>query len=247
MRREKRTIIIILVAAILVGGATRYHYFTRSPKTFSGNLTSAGGVDGGTKTSTTASATPVGGKNNQPASAVATGIEIDESGKSVPQSVSSKNSVPAPDLDRPITFAADLAPKEREALMKEIQGIIVTLKANHDAFNSWVALGIERKAIGDLEGARDAWEYASAIRPHNSVSFGNLGDLYGYYLHDPQKAEQRFLTAVKNDPTLTYLLLQTADFYSGVLKDRPRAIAFLKQSVKNNPGNAEIKKILESY
>ncbi len=176
------------------------------------------------------------------------GVEFDEIPKVSPKkSMPAKNRVAPPSLDRPLVFSANLSSSQRTLIAKKIAEISAILRENSDAFNSWVDLGIERKTTGDYEGARDAWEYASAIRPHNSLSFGNLGDLYGYYLRDPQKAEQRFLTAVKNDPTLTYLFIQTADFYIWVLGDRPKAIAFLKQSVKDNPGSQELKKVLESY
>ena len=58
---------------------------------------------------------------------------------------------------------------------------------------NWLVLGVYRKMIGDYESAKEVWEYASAIRPQNSVSFNNLGELYAYYLKDNAKAEKIIL------------------------------------------------------
>ena len=71
---------------------------------------------------------------------------------------------------------------------------------NPDYFNGWIQVGLLKKVIGDFEGASDAWEYAGLIRPQNSVSFSNLGELYWRYLRDYPKSEANFKISLANKP-----------------------------------------------
>lgn len=235
METKNRTCLVIFVlVAVSLLGATFYLYFPDSSHRPLPNRAVPEEVH--RESATTSSGVSV------------RGVEFDETPNSSPQkSTTAQSSIYVPDLDRPIVFSANVSQSQQTLITKKIEEIVAVLRKNSDAFNSWVGLGIERKAAGDYEGARDAWEYASAIRPSNSVSFGNLGDLYAYYLRDPHKAEQRFLTAVKNDPSMTYLFVQTADFYVSVLGNRSKAVAFLQQALRDNPRNQDLKKVLESY
>ena len=52
--------------------------------------------------------------------------------------------------------------------MAKIQDLSSQLKKDSDNLENWLVLGIYRKIIGDYEGAKEVWEYASAIRPQNS-------------------------------------------------------------------------------
>ncbi len=90
------------------------------------------------------------------------------------------------------------------------------VKEKPDFFAGWLQLGLLKKNIGDFEGARDAWEYASVIRPLNDVSFANLGELYWRYLHQYAKSEINFKMAIKNNPNDpgTYASLSDLYFYS---------------------------------
>jgi tetratricopeptide (TPR) repeat protein len=69
-----------------------------------------------------------------------------------------------------------------------------------DTFNlaAFINVGTIKKIVGDFEGARDAWEYASLKSPKNSVSFFNLGLLYAEDLKDNQKAEANYLKCLEN-------------------------------------------------
>ena len=151
-----------------------------------------------------------------------------------------------PDLDRPVEFVGLFSPDSKDQLTKQIKEILELLAQDSTLFNQWVDLGLLRKTIGDYEGARQAWEYASAIRPHNSLSFANVGNLYGYYLKNPQKAEENLLQAIENNPKLVYLYLQTTDFYLEVLDDRSKAKKILERGIVENPGEEGLKKMLEN-
>lgn len=80
----------------------------------------------------------------------------------------------------------------------------------------WIAVGVIKKFFNDYEGARDAWEYAGVLYPHNALSFANLGSLYGFYLNDKTKAEFNYGHSIQDDPYQPSYYLGLADFYSQV-------------------------------
>ena len=82
--------------------------------------------------------------------------------------------------------------------------------------DNWIAVGVIKKSFNDYEGARDAWEYANILYPSNGLSFANLGNLYGFYLHDNEKAEASFKKAISNDAYQPGYYLGLADFYKNV-------------------------------
>ena len=90
------------------------------------------------------------------------------------------------------------------------------VKANPGFFTGWIQLGVMKKTIGDFEGARDAWEYASVIQPKNSLSYANLGELYWRYLREYPKSEKNFRTSIthKPDDEATYVSLAELYHYS---------------------------------
>ncbi len=145
---------------------------------------------------------------------------------------------------RPV--AADVAgynEDQRQKLYGTIQNDGAAVKSNPNLFNIWIELGLLKKSIGDYIGARDAWEYAGAIRPKNAVSFANLGEIYASYLKDVVKAEQNFKIAIANKPDEPAAYITLSDFYSaeGRVQD---AIGILLKGIEVNPKSADIMKML---
>ena len=155
-------------------------------------------------------------------------------------------SLVVPDLNREITFFSAYPEEQKEKISSQIKDILALLKQDASLFNEWLDLGLLRKAIGDYGGAREAWEYASAIRPQNSLSFSNLGVLYGYYLGNAALAEKNYLKGIENDPKLPYLYAQTADFYLEVMKNKEKAKNILEKGLKEVPGDEALKAALEN-
>jgi len=151
-----------------------------------------------------------------------------------------------PDLDRMVINDASLPKEAVQILEKNIKKVSDELRLDSNNLSLWLDLGIQRKIAGDYEGARDAWDYASKIRPKNSVSFGNLGDLYAYYLKDTKKAEKNFLKAIENGPDEIYLYFKTSDFYKYIMKDTEKARAIVEQGVETNPNSKELQSLLNS-
>ena len=127
----------------------------------------------------------------------------------------------------------------------KIQDLSNQLKKNNDNLENWLVLGVYRKMIGDYEGAREIWEYASAIRPQNSISFNNLGELYAYYLKDNAKAEENYQKAIENDPSAIYIYRNFFDFYRYFAKNTAKARAILEQGIAANPStSSDLKNLL---
>ena len=153
-----------------------------------------------------------------------------------------------PDLDRP-TIIPDGWPADAKEMIKiKIESLVSGLKKNPDSFDNWLDLGIQRKAINDYEGAGECWEYAGAIRPLNYVSYNNLGELYGYYLKDYKKAEENYLTAIKNGPDQIYIYRNVYEFYRNVMKDDIKMKAILGKGITANPNTSQdLKYLLDNF
>jgi tetratricopeptide (TPR) repeat protein len=143
--------------------------------------------------------------------------------------------VKIPSLMAPIEFSGTYSEEVKKGITAQINEISDILKQDAGLFNQWVDLGLLRKSIGDYNGARDAWEYASALRPKNSLSFANLGVLYGYYLGDTKKSEENFLRSIKNNNKITNTYYQLADFYLEVLNNVEKAQNILEEGLSENP------------
>lgn len=140
-----------------------------------------------------------------------------------------------------------LSQAEREKLYSDINMHGRAVKENPDFFFGWIQVGLLKKIIGDYEGARDAWKYAGAIRPLNSVSFANLGELYWRYIPDYPRSEKNFLASIKNKPddSSTYISLSDLYFYSYTEK-KDRADDILLEGIRANPKDINLMKWLAS-
>lgn len=133
----------------------------------------------------------------------------------------------------------------KQEIYRSLQNFGKTVKEKPDFFNGWIQLGLLKKTIGDFEGARDAWEYASLISPKNSVAFANLGELYWRYLRVYPQAEINFKASIKNKPDDpgTYVSLSELYFYS--LKEKSDlADDILLQGIAANPQSMDLAKAL---
>ena len=134
---------------------------------------------------------------------------------------------------------------QKQEIYRSLQNLGKSVRENPDFFAGWLQLGLLKKNIGDYEGARDAWEYASIIRPINDISFANLGELYWRYLHLFLKSEANFKMAIKNNPhdPGTYASLSGLYFYS-MTEKTDLADDILLQGLTANPNSIDISKAL---
>lgn len=149
-----------------------------------------------------------------------------------------------PNLDKPINITADLPEDAKKIAQEKIEKLSSELKQDPSLFENWLVLGIYRKMIGDYEGAKECWEYASFLMPQSSVPFNNLGDLYAYYLKDSNRSEENFLKAIKNNPSQIFIYRSLYELYHYVMKDDIKAKQILEQGIKVNPNTSQELKIL---
>ncbi len=174
------------------------------------------------------------------------GVEVGN--KPVPDAPARKGggaNMSVPNLDRSVVFESGYSIEQREKIEGQVKILTDALKIDPDRFNEWTDLGLLLKSSGDYEGARQAWEYAGAMRPENSLSFSNLGVLYGYYLNKPLKAEANLLHAIENEPLFLNHYMRLTDFYLEVMKNKNAALGFLNRSIAKYPEWEDLKKLKE--
>ncbi|PIR69715.1 MAG: hypothetical protein COU47_01360 [Candidatus Niyogibacteria bacterium CG10_big_fil_rev_8_21_14_0_10_46_36] len=139
--------------------------------------------------------------------------------------------VSIPDLDRPIVIPSDMQQETGERIKKDLETVIGNLKEDPADIDDWLDLGIFRKITGDLEGAREAWEYALAFRPNDQRPYNNLADLYIYYFHDNTKGEEYLLQGIEKAPDGPQLYAKAFEFYYDVLHDADKAKDILQKGI----------------
>lgn len=141
---------------------------------------------------------------------------------------------------RPVAEEVKLLTEEqKQQLYAALKTNARVVKDNPAFFGGWIQIGVLKKIIGDFEGARDVWEYASLIEPFNSLSFANLGDLYWRYLGDYSKAEENLKTSIKNKPDDVFTYITLAELYHYSIKEkRDQAPQVLLDGLSANPNDA---------
>lgn len=155
---------------------------------------------------------------------------------------------PTPSLVRPRDFDATLAPEVKTILVARLEKAIAAINKDPKHTENWIELGLQRKALGDYEGAREAWEYAKAIEPNNIVPWNNLGDLYHFYLKDYKLSELNWKKTIvlKTDYTPGYRGLYELYRYS--LTSKAGEIpALLKAGIAASPEATDLKALLADY
>lgn len=179
---------------------------------------------------------------------IAPGIQMTGDGKVEVIPLEEKKLPPAPSLMRTITPLATLSPQVVKAVETQMAITIADLKKEPLNKDGWIALGGERKVLGDYEGARDAWEYAKALSPNDIVAWNNLGDLYHLYLKEYKKSEENWkrTIALKPDYVQGYRGLYELYRYSMIEKTSEIPMV-LKQGIAKNPDAIDLKVLLAEY
>ena len=147
----------------------------------------------------------------------------------------------APSLDKPIVIKNVFTPDVEKIFQKNIQDQLDYLKDNKTDSNGWITLGTLRKAVGDYDGAREAWNFAVLLNPESSVAFFNLGELYGFYLKDLPNAEKNYLLAIQKDSQNSQAYTDLADLYWADRKGekQERIESLLKKGIDTVAGQAK--------
>lgn len=128
-----------------------------------------------------------------------------------------------------------------EIKKQQLADLAAALSKKPDDFNSWMALGNFKKFFNNFIGARDAWEYAKVVVPDQPLTYLNLANLYGYYLHDQKKAEANYLVAISLDSLNSYGGLNSIANYYRDFGFKDKALEFYKKALQLDPGNVPLK------
>jgi tetratricopeptide (TPR) repeat protein len=110
---------------------------------------------------------------------------------------------------------ADFA-EHNPALLKNLKDVNIKLeqivKDNPGDMENWFQLGTNRKALGDLLGAKKALQIAAQLNKLSSTVMNNLGDVY-QELGEYDKAEAAFLQMIERDKSISDGYIKLSQFY----------------------------------
>lgn len=158
----------------------------------------------------------------------------------IPSATSTAPLPTPPDMGGIIEFPSFLTPEQRADLTQKIAIARAAVLKDPTDVASWISLGAYFKVLENYEKTIAAWVYATKVAPADPVAYGNLGFLYGYYLHNNLKAEEYYLKGLEVGPDQVYLFFQTAEFYRDVMKDKEKARNIIEQGIAANPQNAQL-------
>lgn len=153
--------------------------------------------------------------------------------------------IKVPDLSKQPIVSVSLPENIKKSALEEITILSNSLKKNYDSWGEWVQLGLLKKLIGDYEGARISWEFATEIRPKDSISRHNLGNLYWQNLKDFKKAEKNYLESLELNKQDISAYIDLSSIYYYELKNIAKTKEILMKGLKANPENQELLRTLK--
>lgn len=155
---------------------------------------------------------------------------------------------PAPSLPFPPEIKADLSADSKVVAISAIKEIVAQLRKDPTQYGYWIDYGLQMNFIGDYDRAREAWEYASYLRPNDFIPLHNLGDLYTYSIPNYAKAESYYRKSITADPTATMVYQKLHELYRFRIKDNVKAKAILEEGIAKNPTTGDwLKKLLAEF
>ncbi|MDP2696254.1 MAG: hypothetical protein Q8O87_03355 [bacterium] len=135
-----------------------------------------------------------------------------------------------------------------ERYQQELSEYKESLANDPSDIEGWLRVGVIKHFFNNHDGAKDVWEYAKLVNPKHSTAYYNLGGLYAWYLNDLEAAEENYLEALEIDPTLPYIYLGLAEFYSVFYTDKNDQIEeVISRGLKILPDDESLLKALEDY
>ncbi len=229
MQSKNKRNIIVFWAVVLVAAVLSWYFLVYAPSSQN------------TGQNQIATTTPDQSSTGSPSASIKT-----DSSYVITQPQPQKTTLPEPSLDRPLPDTSKLDPRTVSVTEANMQTTIANLKANKNSFQDWVDLGFQRKTLGDYAGAALYWEYVSELYPQNSISFGDLGDLYTGFLPNIAKAEANYVIAIKNVPTAVDAYRNLFNLYISEKKNA-EALALLQKGVKANSNTFDLQLLLARY
>ena len=143
---------------------------------------------------------------------------------------------------RTTSITASLPEEAKTILRAKIEAQYEILRSEPTRVDIWLRLGVNRKIGGDFDGAIEAWNYVAEVAPNGmrATAYGNLGDLYMYFLKDYKKAETNFKKAIAINPNVIEYYRALFYLYRDINKDKAAVADILAQGLKANPNNPDL-------
>src|SRR3989344_1582590 len=141
----------------------------------------------------------------------------------------------------------DLTEEQIASLKERFDKVKEFLAKTPDHMGGWMEVGLIRKGLCDYQGAADVWTYVGEIRPENSLSFANLGDLYTHFLVDYPKAEAAYLRAIENEKHDVNYFRNFFELYYYYTEKKHLAEKVLLDGLNYNPNSQDLMTLLASY
>jgi tetratricopeptide (TPR) repeat protein len=120
-----------------------------------------------------------------------------------------------PNLDRGITFGAEVPADARVALQASVASAVTTLKKDPTNAEAWLNLGLYYDEADDYKGAEEVWQFLTKVasKPGVSVPYANLAKLYYFQYRNYAQAEVYFKDALSANPKDESTYLDLASMY----------------------------------
>ncbi|MDP3956006.1 MAG: hypothetical protein Q8Q18_02070 [bacterium] len=127
-----------------------------------------------------------------------------------------------PSLAYAIVKPDDLPDSAFVGIRNSIESISDKLAGDKYNYDLWLQLGLYRNIIRDYPHAREAWYFASLIRPSQDTAFINLGNLYTLAtdLQNLPLAEKYYIQAKKLSPQDVNSYTRLFELYRYYYKDK---------------------------
>ncbi len=149
---------------------------------------------------------------------------------------------------RPIISVGGVSESSLANAKKKINNAVNMIEANYDYDAPWLELGAYRKLLGDNDGALEAWQFLSKIRPDAFVAYHNIGDLYAFTIRDYEQGEKYLLKSISVGPGNIQGYMALANLYAipefGKQSETPKV---LLKGIANNPEYSDLYLILGGY
>lgn len=116
------------------------------------------------------------------------------------------------------SFLKQISEATYKKSLDELAALAVTIAVNPGEVDAWMQAAYIKRFYNDYRGVSDIYEYVNRIAPTYTLAFYNLAVLYGYYVHEPQKAIGKFHEAIRLDPVNVSFYIGLAEFYKAINK-----------------------------
>jgi len=144
---------------------------------------------------------------------------------------------------------SDMNEEDKQTRLEELDVYIDLIKKGEkgDVVKSFIGLAFLKKVTLDYEASEEALILAGKADPKNTASFGNLGNLYLYFIKDYPKAEEAYQKAIDNYSFKIDYYRDLSILYEHKLDDVEKAEETTLRALKNNPSDIDAYKLIVSF